>query len=65
MVCRRSFVLLPWTTQTLEAGLKTVTNENKTKQNKTETKQQEAHDVVGATIISVGFAVKATGFDPI
>lgn len=47
MVCRRSFVLLPWTTQMLEAGLQTITNENKTKQNKIETKQQEeAHDVV-------------------
>lgn len=36
MVCRRSFVLSPWTTQMLEAGLKTITNENKTKQNKTD-----------------------------
>ena len=37
MVCGRSFVLLPWALQMLEAGL---TKENKTKQNITETIQQ-------------------------
>lgn len=35
MVCRRPFVLLPWTTRILEGGLEAIPNKNKTKQNKT------------------------------
>lgn len=47
----------------LEAGLTTITSEEKTKQNKTETKQQEEDcERVEATLISLGF--KATGIHP-
>lgn len=46
----------------LEAGLTAITNEEKTKQNKTETKQQGDCERVEATLISLGF--KATGIHP-
>lgn len=50
----------------LEAGLTAITNGNKAKPNKTETKQQEEDcKNVEATTICLGFLIKATGFLPI